>query len=74
MRKLKKWSCLLLALLMLSALAACGKKQQPDSEISSYVCILSSRSPSWGAWIETHTVSCMHAKKSASLPLVGSVD
>ena len=25
MRKLKKWSCLLLALLMLSALAACGK-------------------------------------------------
>lgn len=30
MRKLKKWSCLLLALLMLPALAACGKKQQPD--------------------------------------------
>ena len=34
MRKLKKWSCLLLALLMLSALAACGKKQQPDSDAS----------------------------------------
>ena len=34
MRKLKKWSCLLLALLMLSALAACGKKQQPDSNAS----------------------------------------
>ena len=32
MRKLKKWSCLLLALLMLPTLAACGKKQQPDSE------------------------------------------
>ena len=34
MRKLKKWSCLLLALLMLPALAACGKKQQPDSDAS----------------------------------------
>ena len=34
MRKLKKWSCLLLALLMLPALAACGKKQQPDSNAS----------------------------------------
>ena len=34
MRKLKKWSCLLLALLMLSALAACVKKQQPDSDAS----------------------------------------
>ena len=34
MRKLKKWSCLLLALLMLPTLAACGKKQQPDSEAS----------------------------------------
>lgn len=34
MRKLKKWSCLLLALLMLPALAACGKKQQPDSDVS----------------------------------------
>lgn len=34
MRRLKKWSCLLLALLMLPALAACGKKQQPDSDAS----------------------------------------
>ena len=34
MRKLKKWSCLLLALLMLPALAACGKKQQPDRDAS----------------------------------------
>ncbi len=34
MRKLKKWSCLLLALLMLPALAACEKKQQPDSDAS----------------------------------------
>ena len=34
MRKLKKWSCLLLALLMLPALGACGKKQQPDSDAS----------------------------------------
>ena len=34
MRKLKKWSCLLLALLMLPALAACGKKRQPDSDAS----------------------------------------
>ena len=34
MRKLKRWSCLLLALLMLPALAACGKKQQPDSDAS----------------------------------------
>ena len=34
MRKLKKWSCLLLALLMLPAMAACGKKQLPDSNAS----------------------------------------
>ena len=34
MRKLKKWRCLLLALLMLPALADCGTTQQPDSHAS----------------------------------------